>query len=207
MSVNRRRCVITALQAERVVAAYLGFDNVIDLQRFVIMWPCLEAVRLLYTLPGMTSINLEFPRTTEAHQATENSPRVGRSTDHVQPFWVVYVLIFMEHSVGVYETNAFEQNRARTAVAINNMSSYLWIPDHIVEEDDLPPSPILRPTVRFGESPIIPLHRCLCLLRYLEISHGSVTRREQYLDDRARYSIDEFEVTEHDVPWWMRHYL
>lgn len=34
-----------------MVAAYLGFDTIVDLQRFMIIWPCLEAIRLISALP------------------------------------------------------------------------------------------------------------------------------------------------------------
>ena len=59
-----------------MVAAYLGFDTIVDLQRFVIMWPCLEAIRLICALPGETSDSLIFPSTIEASQALESNTRV-----------------------------------------------------------------------------------------------------------------------------------
>lgn len=130
---------------------------------------------------------------------------MDRLTDHIQDRWVVRVLMVMRHNVGVYQTNTPQQNRARTAAAINNTSSTLWIPDHVLEEDELPPHPILWPIVRFGEPEIIPLHRCLCLLEYLGLSHGSVQIRERYLDARVHLSDEDLEVTEEDIPMWMRH--
>ncbi|KAJ6142741.1 hypothetical protein N7471_002194 [Penicillium samsonianum] len=205
MSSNSRLGLRTIFQAERTVAAYLGFDNVVDLQRFVIMWPCLEAVRLLSALPGLTSQSIVFQRTAEASQSMEHDHQVVPNTEYIQHCWVVCVLIVLRHNVTVYETNTFQQNRARTIVAINRMPSRFWIPDHVLEEDDFPPHPIIRPTVRSTEPAILQLHRCLCLIQYLELSHGSEFRREIYLDARVHFSGEDFDVTEHDIPWWMRH--
>lgn len=169
------------------------------------MWPCIEAAQLLSAFPGLTHENLEFPMIDEASQAAEQNPQVGRLTNHIQNRWVVRVLMVMRHNIGVYQTNTLEQNRARAAAVINNTSATLWIPDHILEEDEFPPHPILWPIVRFEEAEIIPLHRCLCLLEYLAVSHGSVEKRERYLDVRVYCSDDDLEVTEEDIPGWMRH--
>lgn len=84
------------------------------------MWPCLEAAQLLSAFPGLTRESLEFPMRNEASQAAEQNPQVGRLTDQIQDRWVVRVLMVMRHNVGVYQTNTPEQNRARTAAAINN---------------------------------------------------------------------------------------
>lgn len=163
------------------------------------MWPCLEAAQLLSASPGLTRESLEFPMRNEASQAAEQNPRVGRLTDQIQDRWVVRVLMVMQRNVGVYQTNPPEQNRAWTAAAINNTSSTLWIPDHILEEGELPPHPILWPIVRFGEPEILPPYRCLCLLVYLGLSHGSAQIRERYLDARVHCLDEDLEVTEKDI--------
>ncbi|KAK4862946.1 hypothetical protein LT330_010720 [Penicillium expansum] len=194
----------TTLQAERMVTAYLGFDNIVDLQRFVIMWPCLEAIRLICALPGETSNNLVFPSLVEASQALESRPRARPTNEYIQHCWVACVLITLQYNVAVYQTNTYEQNRARTIVAIQDLPPRFWVPDHIMEEDDFPPYPILQPNLRFSEPSIIPLHRCLCLLQYLELSHGSEDRRDLYSDARVHCSGEDFDVTEDDFPWWMR---
>lgn len=117
--------------------------------------------------------------------------------------WFRYPLL-PRHNIEIYELNTLEENRARTIEAINRLPPYFWIPDHIVEGDDIPPSPILRPILDFAEPEMPPLHRCLWLLQYLEISHGSESRRETYLDMRLFCCDEEFEVTAEDFPWWMR---
>ncbi|KUM59903.1 hypothetical protein ACN42_g7229 [Penicillium freii] len=206
MSSNSRLRPSTTLQAERVVAAYLGFDTIVDLQRFVIMWPCLEAIRLICALPGETSDSLISPSTIEDSQALESNARVRLANEYTQHCWVACVLIVLRHNIAVYETNTSQENRARTIAAIRSLPPRFWIPDHILdeEEEESPVYPILCPTVRFAEPDLIPLHRCLCLLQYLELSHGSVTTRERYLDARVQCTEDDMEVTEEDVPWWMR---
>ncbi|KAJ5359999.1 hypothetical protein N7517_009190 [Penicillium concentricum] len=179
MSFNGRLGVVPILplnvkQAERTVAAYLGFDSIIDLQRFLIMWPCLEAMQLLSALPSFM-----FQSTTEGSRVRRSNHQVGPASDYIQLCWMACVLVILRYSVTVYATNTLEQNRARTIVAIRSLPPRFWIPDHILEEDDVPPYPLLRPNLR----------------------------RERYLDARAHLSDEEFEVTEDDVPWWMRHYL
>lgn len=146
-----------------MVTAYLGFDNIVDLQRFVIMWPCLEAIRLICALPGETSNNLVFPSLVETSQALESRPRARPTNEYIQHCWVACVLITLQYNVAVYQTNTYEQNRARTIVAIQDLPPRFWVPDHIMEEKDFPPYPILQPNLRFSEPSIIPLHRCLCL--------------------------------------------
>ncbi|KAJ5185867.1 hypothetical protein N7491_006264 [Penicillium cf. griseofulvum] len=204
MSSHSRLGLPMTLQAERTITAYLGFGNIIDLQRFVIMWPCLEAMWLLSALPDLTSESFVFMRTTEGTQVLQCNHPVSLVSEYIQNCWMACVLIVLRHNVGVYSTNTFQQNRTRTIAAASSVPSRFWIPDHIMEEEELPPYPILRPTIRFNEPDMIPLHRCLCLLQYLELSHGSEPRRERYLEARAHCSGEEFEVTEHDIPWWMR---
>lgn len=189
-----------------MVAAYLGFDTIVDLQRFVIMWPCLEAIRLICALPGESSDSPVFPSTIEANQALEFNTRVRLANEYTQYCWVRLVLIILRHNIAVYETNTSQENRARTILAIHNLPPRFWIPDHILEEEEeeSPVYPILFPTVRFAEPEMMPLHRCLCLLHYLELSYGSLTIREMYLDARVECREDDLEVTEEDVPWWMR---
>ncbi|OQE37801.1 hypothetical protein PENCOP_c009G08692 [Penicillium coprophilum] len=202
---SQRSLDLPILQAERTVAAYLGFDSILDLQRFVIMWPCLEAVRLVSALPGLSSENFMFLRRLDGGRTLRCNHLVGPASERIQQCWLACILMILRQSIGVYETNNSEQNRSRTILAIDNMPPGFWIPDHILEEDEHPPYPILQPTVRFNEPEIVPLHRCLCLLQYLELSHGSESRRERYLDARAHYFGPDFEVNEHDIPWWMRH--
>lgn len=168
------------------------------------MWPCLEAMRLLSILPGQS---LVFPSTIEIGQALQFNRRVDLTNEYIQQCWMVCVLAVLQYNITQYEINNVEENRARSLVAIHNMPPRFWIPDHVLEEDEVPPHPLLRPTLRFGEPPMIPLHRCFCLLQYLELTHGSESRRERYLDARVLCSGEEFEVTEHDIPGWMRHSL
>lgn len=50
-----------------------------------------------------------------------------------------------------------------------------------------------------SEPEIISLHRCVCLLEYLGLSHGSLVRRERYLDARVHCLDEDLEVTEEDI--------
>ncbi|KAJ5419702.1 uncharacterized protein N7487_003252 [Penicillium crustosum] len=55
-----------------------------------------------------------------------------------------------------------------------------------VTEEDIP---------GFYKPYLIPFHRCLCLLQYLELSHGSFAALERYLDAHVECREDELEVT------------
>lgn len=168
------------------------------------MWPCLEAMQTISTFPDPISEGLVSPYIMETTQSMQRNPLSSLTVHCFRQCWIVCVLVVLRHNIEIYELNSVEENRARTVTVINRLPPHFWIPDHILEGDDFPPSPILRPISGFPEPDILPLHRCLCLLQYLEITHDSESRRENYLDMRLTCCDEEFEVTAEDIPWWMR---
>lgn len=153
--------------------------------------------------PGSISEILVFPGMIEATQLPLPSHQRDMADQYFSHCWVACILTILHHNIGIYESNTMEVNRSQTITAINNMSSTSWIPDHIVEGEAFPPCPILRPILEIAEPWELPFHRGFVLLQYLHLTHTSESGREAYLDARQHSRLDEFEVTEQDIPWWM----
>lgn len=75
------------------------------------------------------------------------------------------------------------------------------MPEFVAE--DIALFPILYPVQSYREDEMLPLHRCLALLQYLDITHGSEERLAIYLELRRRVPLEEFVVTPQDMPGWM----
>ncbi|CAI7643909.1 unnamed protein product [Penicillium bialowiezense] len=177
------------LGAERTLAAYLGFDNIFQLQRFLISWPCIETWSLITRFVTNNGEEI-FP-------IFRHSDFQDRETQSE----IVFFLRAMARDIEVYANRPDEYNLARTARAMARIPPGAWIPEFPPQEVAV--GPILSPVQSYQEGEMIPLHRCLVILQYFDVTHGSVERRVDYLLARERLSLSSFEVGVADVPWWM----
>ncbi|CAI7643919.1 unnamed protein product [Penicillium bialowiezense] len=178
------------LAAERTLAAYLGFDDIVQMQRFLITWRCLETWSLAQRFLPLSEETI-FP-------PFNPSDFEGQSENGSQ---LLLFLRSMARDIHIYINSPDAYNVARTARAMARMPSGPWIPDFVPEEVAL--FPILNPIQSYQEDELMPLHRCLALLQYFDLTHGSEARRAEYLELRRRVPREEFVVTFRDTPGWM----
>ncbi|KAJ5323048.1 hypothetical protein N7452_011337 [Penicillium brevicompactum] len=107
------------LAAERTLAAYLGFDDIPQLQRFIITWPCLEAFRLLHRF---------FPEQDEGIFPPFNEADFV-NIEHRNESGLIHILRAMARDIRVYINSPDEYNRDRTPRAIARMPSGMWLPE------------------------------------------------------------------------------
>ncbi|KAJ5353599.1 hypothetical protein N7541_006163 [Penicillium brevicompactum] len=184
------------LAAERTLAGYLGFDSIVEVHRFSLMWPCLEAFRRILSMLPPTNGEL-FP----PFRASEFA-----SLETTEPGSIMEILIEMRDGVELYINSSPGYNRRRTAEAIRQMPREVWLPD-FEEEAELALFPIMRPVQSYSEGDLVPVHRCLCILQYFNLTHGTEASRVEWLELHEALMPEDFEVTSSDIPWWMSNRL
>lgn len=112
------------------------------------------------------------------------------------------VLIQMREGVEQYASRSPEYNRQRTAEAIGQMPAEIWLPQ-IESQTEQPPYPGLGPVQSGFEEDVAPLHRCLCILQYFNSTHGSAGSYQEWLDLHEEVPLEDMDVTDADMPWWM----
>ncbi|KAJ5323047.1 hypothetical protein N7452_011336 [Penicillium brevicompactum] len=114
----------SVLAAERTLAAYLGFDDIVQMQRFLITWPCLEALRLSQRLVPNTG-EAVFPPFVPSDFEPHNN--------HNESV-LISVLRAMARDIRIFINSSDEYNRDRTSRAIARMPSRMWLPELAQEE-------------------------------------------------------------------------
>lgn len=157
------------------------------------MWPCLEAYR---------EILLAFPPTNGGLFPPFRVSDFRGSEAPAEPGPIMDVLIRMREGVELFINSSPTYNRQRTSEAVRLMPPEVWIPD-FDEQAEFALFPLLRPVGSYNENWMMPIHRCLCILQYFDLTHGSEERREEWLQLHEAIPAHGFEVTSADMPWWM----
>ncbi|KAJ5323045.1 hypothetical protein N7541_006162 [Penicillium brevicompactum] len=108
----------------------------------------------------------------------------------------------MRNGVELFINSSPNYNRQRNAEAACQTPSEVWVPD-FGEQAEVALFPLLRPVGSYNEDWMMPIHRCLCILQYFHLTHGSEERREEWLQLQGAIHPEDFEVTTADMPWWM----
>lgn len=82
------------------------------------------------------------------------------------------------------------------------MPPEVWVPD-FDEQAEMALFPLLRPVGSYNEDLTMSVHRCLCILQYFHLTHGSEERREEWLQLHEAIPPEDFEVITADMSWWM----
>ncbi|CAI7643802.1 unnamed protein product [Penicillium bialowiezense] len=101
---------------ERTLAAYIGYDNIVQVQRFLVMWPCLEAIRALLVIQLPQDGGLYPPFLSSDFEDPQLEQEQGQ---------VMEVLVQMRNGIEPYATSSPSYNRLRTALAILRMPAEL----------------------------------------------------------------------------------
>lgn len=109
--------MITLLQVyERTLAAYLGYDNIVQVQRFLVTWPCLEAIKALLVIQLPQDGGLYPPFFHSDFEDPQLEQEQGQ---------VMEVLVQMRNGIELYANSSPSYNRLRTALAILRMPAEL----------------------------------------------------------------------------------